>query len=269
MEKYWTKATDRFHYALFSLVENEIDLSSTVTMVNLVDATNIDEARRSKGQDAPTYTAILALLLAKTLIEMPQLNVRWYRPFGFLPRRLQYFTGADIGIASEVKDPNLHHVAYVAVMPDVEKMSLSEISAWLKRYRNTESVPQWQAFSGLVRRVPPLLARVIMRLPVYFPSMWSRYRGGAALISSPAKYGVDQIAAAWSSPIGVSFGFVKARPIVKNGVATACPSFYLTFNFDRRILSGADGARFLKRLTEHLESFGHESDRGLIAREAL
>jgi pyruvate/2-oxoglutarate dehydrogenase complex dihydrolipoamide acyltransferase (E2) component len=84
--------------------------------------------------------------------------------------------------------------------------------------------------------------------------MWERYRGGAVLVSSPAKYGVDAVNASWAWPIGVSFGFVEQRPVVRNGQIAARPCFTFLMNFDRRVMAGAAAARFFRHICCLLES---------------
>ena len=73
-------------------------------------------------------------------------------------------------------------------------------------------------------------------------------------MSSPAKYGVDALVTSWSWPIGVSFGYVKERPVVRDGKVVAGPTFNLILNFDRRIMAGAQSARFFARIKEYLEN---------------
>lgn len=245
--------SDSFFKVNASIVENEIDLSSTVTMMNLIDLTKIEEIRSSSVGLKPSYTVFIAKALAKSLVDFPEMNKRFYKPYGFFPKVFQHFKSVDIAIASEVTDPKLAHVAYIGIMKDVENKSLQEIQQWLLDFRKTEAVEQWKVFSGIILKFPVFLSKIIIRLPVYFPSLWAKYRGGVAIISSPAKYGVDGLVAAWSSPIGVSFGYVKNRVISKNGQIVAVPSFNLTLNFDRRMFSGAQGARFISRISEILE----------------
>jgi pyruvate/2-oxoglutarate dehydrogenase complex dihydrolipoamide acyltransferase (E2) component len=57
----------------------------------------------------------------------------------------------------------------------------------------------------------------------------------------------------WPSPLGVSFGLVKARPVVRAGQIVACPTFNLVVNFERTIMAGAQAARFFKRIVDILE----------------
>jgi pyruvate/2-oxoglutarate dehydrogenase complex dihydrolipoamide acyltransferase (E2) component len=98
-----------------------------------------------------------------------------------------------------------------------------------------------------------VLARTLIRLPVLVPRLWVRYRGGSFVVSSPAKYGVDIVAGSWPWPLGVSFGLVKDRPVVRGGQVVAAPTFMLTLNFDRRLMAGAQAARFFRRVAERLE----------------
>src|SRR5205807_2105439 len=121
------------------------------------------------------------------------------------------------------------------------------------RTADVSSNEQWRSFSRLVTRFPHWLATLVIRLPVFFPELWVRYRGGAAGISSPARYGVDIVAATWTHPLGFSYGLVKERPIAVEGAVVVRPTFTLTLNFDRRIMAGAQAARFFARVVEILE----------------
>ncbi len=252
--KYHTSNTDKFFKVVSSIVENEINSSVTVTMINLVNLSKINQIRKSMQDNKPSYTVFVAKALAMALKEFPEMNKRFYRPLGFLPSVYQIFKTVDIAIASEVVDKNFSHVAYIDVMTDVQDKSLQDIQQWLLDFRNTNSVKQWAMFSQTITKLPVLISRLLLTLPIYLPKLWVKYRGGAAIISSPAKYGVDSLIATWSAPIGISFGHVKDRPLVEQGSIIVASSFYLTLNFDRRLFSGAQGARFIARICEILES---------------
>lgn len=254
-----TVTPDNFFKVNASIVENELDFSSTVTMINLVDLTEIEKIRSKYETNKPSYTVFITKAIAKALMEYPEVNKRFYKPFWIFPRVFQKFNHVDIAIASEVTDPKLAHVAYIGVIRNVEKMNLDQVQNWLLNFRCTESIEQWQLFSQLITRLPTFLSKFVIRLPVYFPNLWTKYRGGVAMISSPAKYGVDSMVASWSSPIGISFGYVKERVITKDNEIKRVPSFNLTLNFDRRIISGAQGARFIARLTEILEKANYDN----------
>lgn len=246
---------DSFFRVNSFIVEGEIDLSSTVTMINEVDLSKIEKFRLSHKDNKFGYTVFVAKAVGKALKEFPEVNRRFYRPFLFFPRLFQNFYNVDIAIASEVTDPHMAHVAYIDVLRDVQEKSLLDIQTWLLNFRNTTSVQQWQLYSGIIKKLPYFISKILIKAPTWIPSLWVRYRGGACIISSPAKYGVDSLVASWSSPIGVSFGFAKQRVVFKEGEVKVAPTFNLTLNFDRRIISGAQGARFIARVSEILENF--------------
>jgi 2-oxoacid dehydrogenases acyltransferase (catalytic domain) len=141
------------------------------------------------------------------------------------------------------------------VLRNADEGSLDEIGEWLHRLgtSDTSTNEQWRTLSTLVRRFPASLASFLIRLPCWFPGLWVKYRGAAVLVSSPAKYGVDSVIAEWAWPIGVSFGLVKPRPVVRDGQIVACPVSNLVMNFDRRVMAGAQAARFFKRIVDLLE----------------
>jgi pyruvate/2-oxoglutarate dehydrogenase complex dihydrolipoamide acyltransferase (E2) component len=254
---YTTRKTDPFFYGNHSIVEYEIDFSSSVTFVNLVDLTRIELVRAAVTDGPrPTYTAFIAKAVARAIEEFPFVNRRFYRPFGLFPRRFQTFDTVDIAVASETHIPNLEYVAFIDIVRSAEKQSLADISRWLHNLRtHTDDIPQWREFRAVMTRFPRPVARWLIRLPVFFPRLWQRYRGGAVLISSPAKYGVDTVIAAWTAPVGISYGLVKERAFVEGGAISARPSFHLTLNFDRRLMAGAAAARFFHRLVEILEAW--------------
>lgn len=57
----------------------------------------------------------------------------------------------------------------------------------------------------------------------------------------------------WPWPIGFSFGLVKDRPIVVNGLVVARPTMMLIMSFDRRLMAGAPAARFFNAVATSLQ----------------
>lgn len=259
-KNYSTEKTNSYFKGNYSIIEAEINYSYTVSFFNLIDLSRIEAIRKNSQHKArPTYTAFIAKAVALALQEFPYANRRFYRPFGIFPRRFQKFQSMDIAVASETNIPNNEYVAFIDILRDVEKKSLSEIGEWLYHLRTTTNQnKQWKTFEKLMTSLPLFIGKWLIRLPVYFPRLWSQYRGGAVVISSPAKYGVDGVVAAWASPIGVSFGLVKDRVFAKNGKVEICPSFYLTFNFDRRLMAGAQAAKVLNKIVQILENWPSE-----------
>jgi pyruvate/2-oxoglutarate dehydrogenase complex dihydrolipoamide acyltransferase (E2) component len=196
--------------------------------------------------------------LALALRDFPYANQRISRRI-WLPlarARLQMFDHCDIAVAVERDIPGVESAAFVDIIRDANEKSLFEITMWLSDLSksDTQTNEQWKQFSGVITRFPTWVALLLVRLPYFVPRLWDRYRGAAALVTSPAKYGVDTVTACWSWPVGVSFGLVKDRPLVKDGQIKACPTFNLICNFDRRIMAGAQAGRFFAAIVKNLEA---------------
>lgn len=173
----------------------------------------------------------------------------------FLPLRFQQFHGGDVAVACERDVPGVEAAAFIDVLRDADRMSLAEIGDWLRRLAASDETGnrQWRDYRWLMTRFPRRLAAFLIHLAAFFPSLWARYRGGSAVISSPAKYGVDAVIGSWPAPIGISFGLAKPRAVVRGGKVVARPTFALTLNFDRHVMAGAPAAKFFNRIVELLE----------------
>ena len=168
--------------------------------------------------------------------------------------RLQKFHHSDVAVACERDIPGAESIAFLDVLRDADRLSLAEITETLHDLAvcDPSRNKQWREFSTLVARLPSWLSTRLIRLPCLVPSLWAKYRGGAVLVSSPAKYGVDVVAGTWTHPLGVSFGIARRRPVVRGEAIVACPTF--TLSFDRRVMAGAQAARFFRQIVERLEN---------------
>jgi hypothetical protein len=172
------------------------------------------------------------------------------------PRRMQNFANVDVAIAFEANVPNVEYIAFIDVIRKVESKGLAEILSWLQDQSSQKSLNrQWLQFSGIMTRIPKFIGKFLIAMPMYSPKMWTKYRGGSVLISSPAKYGVDSMNGAWMAPLGISFGFVKDRVIAKQGVPAVVTTFNLSLNFDRRLMAGGPAARFFCEIVRILEAW--------------
>ncbi len=243
-------------YALNKAVVGEIDFSRTVLFSSEIDLTEIEKLRaQSFDGEKPSYTALIAKAVALALLEFPYANRRIYNLWGipFLSF-FQSFIGTDIAVAIERNVENYHAVAYIEVIRNAHKKTPNQLSSMLRSFSNSDlkTSEQWKSFYRLGMYFPLGLGGFIAKLPLYFPKMWTNYRGGAALISSPAKYGVDAVVAAWTHPISFSFGLAQKKPMVKNDKVVAVPAFTFVMNWDRRVMAGAQAARFFARICELL-----------------
>jgi pyruvate/2-oxoglutarate dehydrogenase complex dihydrolipoamide acyltransferase (E2) component len=250
--------SNRFFQVLRRIPEFELRPGPTVTFISEVDLSEVEEIRRDAKKHKPSYTAFVVRALAFALRDFPYANQRISRRVWspFARARLQVFDRCDIAVAAERDVPGVESGAFVDIIRQANEKSLSEITTWLLQLGRSDAGTneQWRQFSGVIKRFPVWLAVLLVRLPYLVPGLWDRYRGAAALVTSPAKYGVDTVVACWSWPVGVSFGLVKERPVVKEGHIKACPTFNLICNFDRRIMAGAQAGRFFAAIVRNLES---------------
>jgi pyruvate/2-oxoglutarate dehydrogenase complex dihydrolipoamide acyltransferase (E2) component len=239
-----------------AIVESEIRPGNTVSLVAEVDLTEVERIRAAAARK-PSYTSFVAKAVALALRDFPYANRRVCRRLWppLLGTRLQKFHRCDVAVAVERDFPGAESTAFIDVLRDADRASLAEITEALADLATCDVTTnkQWREFSGVIRRLPSWLSPLLIRLPCFVPGLWVEWRGGAALISSPAKYGVDMVVGSWPYPLGISFGLVKPRPVVRDGAIVARPTFALTLNFDRRVMAGAQGARFFKRIVERLE----------------
>lgn len=263
---YFQSPSGKFSDANVSIVEYESRRMVGVNFFAEVDLSRIEAYRHdpkneSGGRRIP-YTAFVVKAAAKALTEFPYANARLFARFPafLLGTSTVRFRRADMAVAVERSQPGMEGTAFCDILRSADQRSLGEISDWLQvlSQATPENNQQWREFSQTIKRLPRWLAAWAIRLPCFFPSLWVKYRGGAAVVSSPAKYGVDGIAATWVWPVGVSFGLVKQRPVVRDGKILACPTFTLTMSFDRRLMAGAQAAHVFKRIVDLLEAADSE-----------
>lgn len=271
MSRFDIEPRNPYFEVVTSIIHHEIQPKSKATFISQVDLSDIAGIREryaALGLTRPSYTAFVAKAVALALRDHPYANRRvchglW--PLLLRPR-LQRFSHADICVAVERKVPRAEMVAFVDVIRDVDQMSLDDITARLHTLAesDTETNRQWRDYSRLVTSLPSWLAALLVRLPLYFPSLWVKYRGGAVMVSAPGKYGVDTVFANWWAPIGVSFGLVAERPVVRDHAIVAAPTFNLILNFDVRIMAGAQAAHFCRRIIHVLDQASVEMGPWLV-----
>lgn len=237
------------------MFENHGD--NKVAMISEIDMSECISLRESIGSQTgqkPSYTAFVARAVAQTLKTHPYAN-RIPLEIPFFKRIIQ-LDEINITVAVERDTPGCEQATYAGTIARTDERNLSEITAELKRIANVEGEhgERWRLFNTIVTRFPGALARFILRFPRLWPSLWLQHRGGAVMISSPAKYGVDMLVGNWPWPIGFSFGLVKERPIVIDGTLAIRPTMMLIMSFDRRIMAGAPAARFFNAVAQALQN---------------
>jgi pyruvate/2-oxoglutarate dehydrogenase complex dihydrolipoamide acyltransferase (E2) component len=256
MARYTRLARNRFFEVLGGLnVENHGD--NKVGMLSELDMSSAIALRTAISKETgvkPSYTAIVAKAIALALIEHPYANrITVERPFW---RRILQLHDVDMSVMVERDRPGIEQVAFAGTIRHLDKLDLVAITGELQDLAQSteESNARWRLFKRMVETLPTSLCRWLISSPRWFPDQWIEHRGGAVLISSPAKYGVDMMVANWPWPIGYSFGLVKERAIAVDGVAQVRPTMVLTQSFDRRLMGGAPAARFFRAVCDHIEN---------------
>lgn len=261
MRPYTLENNNRHYLAVKNICRQEMHPGNTICFSSEVDLSSIERvrsAREKQGAAKPSYTSFVAKAVALALKEFPEANRRGFRlPWG---SRIVRFHDIDIAVAFERDVPEAPMVACIDIIRGVDILSLEAITTRLREFGSAtlENNKQWRAFHVGISRFPAWIFSLVMRLHALTPAYWHRYRGGACLISSPAKYGVHQMVGTWSHPLGVSFGQVKWSPVVAAGEVVARKTFTFTLNWDRTIMAGAPAAKFFKQITFLLENAEQE-----------
>ncbi len=158
--------------------------------------------------------------VAKALMEYPTIRS------SFLPEQqtIQHHAHADISVAVSIPGGLITPIVWAAETKPLKQIS-SEVKALAERARAGKLQP-------------------------------NEYTGGAFTISNLGMYGVDEFFAIINPPqvaiLGV--GAILDAPIFKGGGVAPGKVLKLTLSVDHRAVDGSDGAAFLKRLKELLET---------------
>lgn len=201
----------------------------------------------------PSYTALVMKAVALALRAHPYTN---RIPTGLIRHRTVQLHDVDVSVAVERDQAGHEQAVFVGTIRKADEKDLVTITRELSSLASAtpETNKRWRTFKWMVEKLPSRVAVLLASLPRWFPSLWVEHRGGTALISSPAKYGVDMMMATWSWPLGYSFGLVKDRPVVVNKEIVVRPTMTFTMSFDRRMLGGAPAARFFATACRFLQN---------------
>lgn len=247
---------------LFNILNKENMPDAKAVAIREIDITSLERVReqlKANGK-AATYTAFVAKAVAQTLREMPQANRSV--GMGFLKKQIFQFTKEHVSVAVERNDAaDMCGGAFVYTVYDTSTKSLSEISheisglADLTLESGDPRLERWERMTKGVRQAPFVwILRLVIWMHKNIPSFYVKNRGGAVMISSPSKYGVDFIVAHWPYTLGISFGLAKMRPWVIDGQLVARKTMAMTLAFDRRLIPGAQAAKFMNRMCVILEN---------------
>jgi pyruvate/2-oxoglutarate dehydrogenase complex dihydrolipoamide acyltransferase (E2) component len=237
-----------------AIIETEIKADNMVIVHRLADFTKTEAFRKQHGL---SYTAIYAKAIANVVTRYPAANRRII-PIPVLHKIwpfVQQFNGVDVAVAAERVQEGLENVAFIDIVRDVDTTDLATIHEKIRSLQASDenNNKQWRDLNR-VARLPFFIARFLVTMPMYFPRLWQKYRGGSVLISSPGKYGMDTITTSWTSPLGLSYGYVIPRPMVVDGAVVPRLSCWLIMSFDRRLLAGRPAGIVFSEIIDLMEN---------------
>jgi pyruvate dehydrogenase E2 component (dihydrolipoamide acetyltransferase) len=193
-----------------------------VTQHDLADITELDAFRRSQDGQGPklTVTAFALKAAAVALKEFPQFNASLDLAGGRLVRK-QYY---HVGVAVDTDRGLL-----VPVIRDVDKKSVRELAA----------------------EVTELAEKARQRkLPI------EEMKGGTFTITNLGGIGGVGFTPIVNWPEVAILGLSRARlePVVRGGQVAPRLMLPLSLSYDHRVIDGADGARFTRRVAAMLEN---------------
>ena len=193
-----------------------------------VEATALRRMRQgllAKVEDAVgarlTITDILVKVCAQALSEFPNVNVAWAGDGegGGLLRQSEVNVGVAVALEEGLVVPVIHHA---------DQLTLAEIAR-----RRTDLVTRARSGKSILRDL----------------------EGGTFTLTNLGTLGVDQFHAIINPPQSsiLAVGRIRERPIALDGAAVVRPTMHLTLSVDHRVLDGAQGARFLERVSQLIE----------------
>jgi len=184
----------------------------------LVQARERLRATIGSGAPAPTVNDVLVKLVALALEETPALNAR------LTDAGIERHRAANVGIAVAAE-----RGLVVPVVRDVGGRSVGEVAA--ARARLVEKARE--------NRLAP-----------------ADLEAGTFTVSNLGMYGIDEFVAVLNPPqvAILAAGAIAERPFALDGELALAPTLHLFLTCDHRAVDGADGAGFLTRLRELIES---------------
>lgn len=243
------------------------DKVGMVVETDMSSACRLRDRYAARGLRKPSFTALVARAVALALREQAYANRIPFTLPGY--KRIVQLDDVHVMVAVEKDWPGREQAVFVGNLRHADQMGLGRMTELLRGFAHADesNCAEWRTMLRLLRWLPPLLARRVMALPFLHPRLWVAFHGGAVLISSPAKYGIDVMMGTWPWPLGISFGLVKDRPMAVQGRVTVRPAMNLTLSFDRRLMGGAPAARFLKVVARNLEAAEARMDEGVPPEE--
>lgn len=251
--KYQVLPLDRWRAATSGFVR-EIVRADVVVFTGLIDASALVGLRADcaqAGHGKPSWTALVVRAISVVLADHPEMNRLLLR--GWFRHRPVQLSEVHAVVAVE-RVRNGEDTVYAQILRNTDRKSAWELTEEFRKTNASEESddPRLQLFMKVIRRLPGPIARLILGMPKWTPGQWLQHRGGSFALTTVGKYGVDSVFVKWPWPLSFTFGEVKERPVVVDGVVVARTSFYFSLAWNREISNGAPVARFFNEIVQYL-----------------
>jgi pyruvate/2-oxoglutarate dehydrogenase complex dihydrolipoamide acyltransferase (E2) component len=226
-----------------------------------VDVTEARERIRrleeEMGEDL-SFTAYVVFCLARAIEEYP--DVQAYRDWA---GRIHRFDDVDVNVLVETTVDG-EQIAIPHVVRGANRRSVRSIQEDFRSVKQSPPAARRSRLDAISQRLPAVVRRQLWRLPQLFPRRWQRLAGTVAVTS----VGMFGTGSGWAvTPtnytLQLTIGGIGTKPTLVDGEVTARDFLSLTVTFDHDVVDGAPAARFVQRLSEHLEATrGLEGDAG-------
>ncbi len=209
---------------IFERMHQSLQQSAQLTITSEVDAMELVRFRTFLGEGPEderfkvSYNAILLKMLAKTLKAQPRMNA------SVVENEIWEWESVNLGVAVDIEEGLLVPVIRDANLKSVVAIQ-NELNDLATRAKSKKLVPD-------------------------------DLQGGTFTLTNLGFLDVDAFTPIVNPPesgiLGV--GRIVEKPVVEKGEITIRKRMVLSLTFDHRIIDGADGGRFLKKLKTYIEN---------------
>jgi pyruvate/2-oxoglutarate dehydrogenase complex dihydrolipoamide acyltransferase (E2) component len=224
------------------------DVVAFSQLIDFTQVLNSRQRREREGKVKPTYTAFILDAIAKSLREHPKMNRIVYH--GLTGYQWAEFDDIDVAVAVEASEGDVD-IAYATIIRNANEQGVDKLAESLHRIATTSSDdPQLNR----LQRLPAAITGALARGTGLHPKLWARFRGGSCALTSPAKYGIENVIVKSCWPVQFAFGNVRERPMVVNGQCLPRFSAMLSMSWHRELTTGAVAARFFEEIVQRLQN---------------
>ncbi|WP_255197393.1 2-oxo acid dehydrogenase subunit E2 [Halorarius litoreus] len=217
--------------------------------VDVTEARRRIQAIEDETGEQLSFTAFLVAALGAAVDEHP--HVQAYRD---CRGRVHQFDDVDVNVLVE-RPVDGERVGVPHVVRAANRRSVRSIHDEIRRVQTTPDTTPPSRWRSLASRLPGVVRRQLWRLPQLFPRQWTQLAGTVA-VTSVGMFGTGN---GWAiSPtnytLQLTVGGIGTKPHIVDGELTTREYLSLTVTFDHDVVDGAPAARFVQRLTEHVEA---------------